>query len=392
MRRTYSAPARPGVRQVLRTHQSRLDALLVQWSASGRLTGSVAPRPDPDAKPTKVTEVPASAAAAAAADGVMSGTDGLIAGGVRAPAHRPSPRLTTAKTQVKPKLSPFQALEKTFDRASKLHAKVAMELKLAESKRKEAQAAVDEAAETGGKKKAKGAPSDEELQEELMACNEASAKLQERTDDAKRVMDAASTELQAAKAELEAKEKLERVTALETRLRSIHLNTTGRVLPCRLPGLLDEAHQQVICHPEQIFMKSDDLKAMMEAISFEQGLTRQERLALRESTKSLNVIFRRLVQQQTDMAEARLADSTLTPKQQLEVAKQLELQKRRHKQGLVSYEVVRLHCGLNPPSPRPLRAQQRPASAMELRRPGDVSTPGHRPAPPRPQSGHPLSR
>ena len=251
-----------------------------------------------------------------------------------------------------------------------------MELKLAESKRKEAQAAVDEAAETGGKKKAKGAPSDEELQEELMACNEASAKLQERTDDAKRVMDAASTELQAAKAELEAKEKLERVTALETRLRSIHLNTTGRVLPCRLPGLLDEAHQQVICHPEQIFMKSDDLKAMMEAISFEQGLTRQERLALRESTKSLNVIFRRLVQQQTDMAEARLADSTLTPKQQLEVAKQLELQKRRHKQGLVSYEVVRLHCGLNPPSPRPLRAQQRPASAMELRRPGDVSTQG----------------
>ena len=133
-------------------------------------------------------------------------------------------------------------------------------------------------------------------------------------------------------------------------------------------------------------------KAMMEAVSFEQGLTRQERLALRESTKSLNVIFRRLAQQQTDMAEARLADYTLTPKQQLEVAKQLELQKRRHKQGLVSYEVVRLHCGLHPPSPPPLRAQQRPASAMELRRPGDVSTPGHRPAPPRPQSGHPLSR
>ena len=203
MRRANSAPARPSVRRVLRAHETRLDALLTEWSATGRLTGSVAPRPDTEAKAAQVASNPVTSAAAAAADEKMRAvtdvmTTGLRQGVVTQP-HRPSPRLKQGVTHAKQ--SAHSALEKAFERAASLHAKHMLAFKSAETLRKAAQAAVDLAAENGGKGKAKGQPSDAELQEELIACEQRSSEARAKFEQSKTAMDAARSKLQAARAE-----------------------------------------------------------------------------------------------------------------------------------------------------------------------------------------------
>jgi hypothetical protein len=270
--------------------------------------------------------------------------------------------------------------------------------KSAETLRKAAQAAVDLAAETGGKGKAKGQPSDAELQEELIACEQRSSEARAKFEQSKTAMDAARSKLQAARAEDEAKAKLEQASALEARLRSIHLNATGRWLPCRIPGVLKQAQEQVKQHPEQILLTSQDMKKVIEALAFQDGLTFQQKQELRQSTKSLNPVFKRLVQQQTEEAQQRLDDDTLTPLQQLEIGRALEEQQRRQKLGLVTYQVVRHRCGLGPHATAPTLVHAAPAASRP--RPasahagfGGVSSPRHRQAPMRPHSGkEPLKR
>ena len=53
------APVRPDLRATLRGNHARIDELLAQWSASGRLpVGNVAPRPDPHARPRQMRRPP----------------------------------------------------------------------------------------------------------------------------------------------------------------------------------------------------------------------------------------------------------------------------------------------------------------------------------------------
>ena len=358
------------------------------------------PRPEPEAKATKVASHPATSGAVGAANAqTRAVTDGMgtnLRHRSATHAHRPSPRLKQGGSAAKQSTNP--ALEKAFEKAASVHARHALAFQRADALRKSAQSACDLAAETGGKgKKAKGQPSDDELQEELVACQQRSSEAQAVLDESKNAMDVARSKLDAARAEAEAKAKLEQAAALEARLRSIHLNATGRWLPSRLPGVIMQAQEQVKHHPEQILMASKDMKSVIESLAVQDGLTYQQRTELRHSTKSLNPVFNRLVQQQTEEAEQRLEDDDLTPKEQIEIGRAIEEQHRRQKLGLVSYQVVRHRYGLGPHATAPslvsaTTSRPRPASAAEARRPGGISTPRHRQAPNRPHSGNDFLR
>lgn len=324
-----------------------MEAMLAQWSASGRLrVGSVAPRPNPE----------------------------LRAGQIR----RPPPNNQRGPA--------FPALETALARAQKAYDMAGVRHRAADAKRKAAQNALDQYLEQGGqKKKKKGEPSEEELRATLSAREEAVAPFRTALDSARAARDVADGQLRQVRAKAESAAKFERAVALEARLRSIHLRATGRHLPCRMPGLLDKAREQVRNHPEQLWLGVDDLRRALLQLS----ATKEEDLG------GLHRLLHRVEQAERADPEA-----------------QRRLYEASPPQGLVSYVALRKHAEsadarndlradeehpepqhktqlVTPtPPPRAPPQRQRPESARPHRRLREPSGPQvhHRPAPVRPQS------
>ena len=374
MRAHRSAP-RPDIRSVLRANHAKIDELLAQWSASGRLpAGSLAPRPDPHARPQALTRPPP--------------------GGVPVQA--------------------FPELDKAVRRAKMEHDAAAAALRGAEGKRLDAQAAVDLAAEemAAKKKKKKGEPTPEELQAVLDACVDASERLRPAAEQAKAALDAAEAEVGKARAKAEVAAKLQQMVAMESRLRSLHLKATGRHLPCRLPNLLEQARAQVKAEPEQLMLGCDDMKRALLALA----------VAKEKDMGGLRGLFRRAEEAELRVHEQRVAEvEAHRARRQLEQEEGLGLRPqiawgandggggqaaadvasprtpRRPPPGVVSYATLIRHCNMRAdvtPAATPVATpRQRPASAHVLGR-GEppAGAPEHRSAPQRPQSGHVSGR
>ena len=232
------APPPPDVRQIITKRMGSIEDKMVEWSAAGRLLGGVAIKPDPPPpKPVAAEET--------------SGKN--LTRPQSAPPAPPKP-----KPPSYPKLeAALKAAQTDLDRYGlRLHALQAKSARLKQE--------IEEAATT--KKKAPDAKSPEELQQELATCQTALDATKEKVKQKKSVRDEHLGHLEAARAETAAAAKLIETAKYESKLRQLHKIATNRLLPCRLPHLLEAAKLQVSQRPEELLLGCEDMRTLLFSI------------------------------------------------------------------------------------------------------------------------------
>ncbi|KAL1529774.1 hypothetical protein AB1Y20_000709 [Prymnesium parvum] len=186
---------RAPVRVLLRKHMPQIEALLVQWLATERISGS----PTSNARATSST------------------TD--------SPASPPDTN------------GSFLSLEAEVKKAREESRRKDAVLQKAYADKRAAAQALEGARPTKGKGQAKVLDS---LTEALRKCEIAVSAASEASEKARSALREVEEALAAAKLEAETKAKLEAAVVLEAKLRGLHQQITGRHLPCRLPHVLEE--------------------------------------------------------------------------------------------------------------------------------------------------------
>lgn len=326
-----------------------IEDMLVQWSASGRIDGGVAPRP-----------------------------------GHQCSAWPPMVPLNTT-------ISATVALEAAHTKAKLTSKRAEQLLRTARTEQITAARALEAAEQMGGKKK-KGPPP--ELIEAVAACEQAVTKRRAQIEAAREAEKRAKDALDVAKAEEAARAKKIELAALDTRLRTLHMEVTHRHLPCRVPHLLSAADEQVKQQPESTLLAFDDLRRLLATLGI--GST---------DVRALRVLWM-LLEREERCAHPQTADEGADSSPQAG-------QPPSHSPPAqhVSLAALRRHCGIEeslvplaprrepmiapsgvmadamhgtaPAASRPPPVRARPASAALVR---SNAVPGHRP-PPRPASG-----
>ena len=248
----------------LRTKMSIVEDIICEWSASGQVDGGVAPRP------ALVTHR-------------------------EAPGMPPEPQIEPDEEDVKA-MRILAELEQRTSKAIAARKRNEAATRTARADLAAAKQALVTATELAVSSKKKNKGPDPALIEAVSKFEAELASRQQLVEAARTMVQETTLALTEARVEAEARARRRVAASMDARLRTIHMQVTGRFLPCRLRFLLEKARFAVRTDPMSVRLTSEDVRRLLLALDMIKGRP--------EDMKSMRSLFAALVREERAAAEA----------------------------------------------------------------------------------------